>query len=217
MPKVFYAIAILLVLGAGCTNSTNNKQASPSAPAPVRSEASNTSSSPTSTTSFPTSMYSFPGVRPVEELRKRVRIKTTLGDIVVQVIPEQGPKAASNFVYLTEKGFYNGTIFHRVIPGFMIQGGDPTGTGAGGPGYRFEDDPVNEPYKDGVVAMANAGPNTNGSQFFIMVADVPLDPAYSVFGKVVEGLEIAHAIAAVKRDDANRPFEEVRMLAVTIE
>lgn len=164
-----------------------------------------------------TSELRFPGILPAEQVSKKVRIKTNKGDIVVQVLPDQGPRAASNFVYLAQRGFYNGTIFHRVIDGFMIQGGDPTGTGMGGPGYQFANDPVKSPYNDGVVAMANAGPDTNGSQFFIMVKDNPLPPSYSVFGKVVEGLDVAHAIAKVSTDDADRPTQEVKMLAVTVE
>lgn len=159
----------------------------------------------------------FPGVRPDAEVNKKVRIKTTLGDIVIQVDPKAGPNAASNFVYLIENKFYDGTIFHRVIPGFMIQGGDPTGTGRSGPGYQFANDPVNMPYNKGVVAMANAGRDTNGSQFFIMVADVPLPPDYSVFGKVVSGQDVADKIAAVQRDANDKPYTEVKMLSVTIE
>jgi cyclophilin family peptidyl-prolyl cis-trans isomerase len=137
----------------------------------------------------------FPGILPAEKTaKKQVRIKTTKGDIVFELLPDQGPKAASNFVYLTERGFYDGLTFHRVVPGFVIQGGDPAGNGSGGPGYRFEDDPVNLPYKEGIVAMANAGKNTNGSQFFIMLADNPLDPAYSIFGRVISGMDVVKKI-----------------------
>ena len=163
------------------------------------------------------STFAFPGEQSAADVNKKVRIKTTLGDIVIQVNRDMGPKAASNFVYLVKQGFYTGTIFHRVIPGFMIQGGDPTGTGMGGPGYQFANDPAKVPYTDGLVAMANSGPDTNGSQFFIMVADYPLKPYYSQFGKVVEGLDIAHKIAGVSRDDSDRPLQEVKMLSVTIE
>lgn len=159
----------------------------------------------------------FPGEMPAAEVNKKVLIKTNQGDIVIQVSRDMGPKAASNFVYLVKRGFYDGTIFHRVIPGFMIQGGDPTGTGMGGPGYKFANDKVNDAYKDGVVAMANAGRDTNGSQFFIMVADYPLPPDYSVFGKVIQGLDVAHKIAGVQRDSNDRPNEEVKMVSVTIE
>jgi cyclophilin family peptidyl-prolyl cis-trans isomerase len=137
----------------------------------------------------------FPGILPAEKTaKKQVRIKTTKGDIVFELLPDQGPKAASNFVYLTERGFYDNLTFHRVVPGFVIQGGDPAGNGTGGPGYRFEDDPVSLPYKEGIVAMANAGKNTNGSQFFIMLADNPLDPAYSIFGRVISGMDVVKKI-----------------------
>lgn len=137
----------------------------------------------------------FPGVLPAEKTaNKQVRIKTSKGDIVFELLPVEGPKAASNFVYLTERGFYDGLTFHRVVPGFVIQGGDPAGNGTGGPGYRFEDDPVKLPYKEGIVAMANAGANTNGSQFFIMLADNPLDPAYSIFGRVISGMDVVKQI-----------------------
>jgi len=159
----------------------------------------------------------FPGVLDAQETNKKVRIKTTMGDIVIQVMPDQGPNAASNFVYLVKNGFYNGTIFHRVIPGFMIQGGDPTGTGRGGPGYQFANDQVNIAYSKGIVAMANAGRDTNGSQFFIMVDNYPLPPDYSIFGKVILGQEVADAIAAGPRDANDRPNTEVKMLEVIVE
>jgi len=162
----------------------------------------------------------FPGVLPESETNVKVRIKTTLGDIVVQLDPKVGPNAASNFVYLIKKGFYNGTIFHRVIPGFMIQGGDPTGTGRGGPGYQFANDSVSGTYAKGTLAMANAGRNTNGSQFFIMVDNVPLAPDYSIFGKVVSGQDVADKISMVETSEPgrlDRPVTEVKMTAVTIE
>lgn len=177
-----------------------------------------TSSTVTSTTPTKPMTYAFPGILSKEEATKKIRIKTTLGDIVVQTDAVKGPRAASNFVYLVKEGFYNGTIFHRVIPGFMIQGGDPTGTGMGGPGYKFENDPVSEPsYKKGYLAMANAGRNTNGSQFFIMVEDVPLPPDYSIFGKVIEGQDVADNIAAASRNSSDRPNTEIKMISVTIE
>jgi len=184
-------------------------------------QAPSPSDAPTPTTPVtPTPMpeaLAFPGVMDAQEVNKKVRIKTTLGDIVVQVDPDQGPNAASNFVYLVKKGFYNGTIFHRVIPGFMIQGGDPTGTGMSGPGYQFKNDPVKSPYSKGIVAMANAGRDTNGSQFFIMVDSVGLPPDYSVFGHVVEGQDVADKISMTPRNGNDRPNTEVRMLEVTIE
>jgi cyclophilin family peptidyl-prolyl cis-trans isomerase len=138
----------------------------------------------------------FPGVLPEAQLAgKQIHLKTTKGDIIFEILGKEGPKAASNFIYLTERGFYNGLTFHRVEPGFVIQGGDPSGNGTGGPGYKFEDDTVNLPYKEGIVAMANAGPNTNGSQFFIMLADNPLPPNYTIFGRVTSGIEVVKKIA----------------------
>ena len=146
-----------------------------------------------------------------------INLNTNFGTIKFQTYDEDAPKTVQNFITLANKGFYNNVTFHRVIKGFMIQGGDPTGTGSGGPGYQFPNDKVNIPYSDGIVAMANAGPDTNGSQFFIMVADYPLPPNYSIFGKVVKGLDIAHKIAATPRDGNDRPNHEVKMLDVKVE
>ena len=122
-------------------------------------------------------------------------LKTTAGDITVQLLPGDAPAAVNNFVFLAREGFYDNVIFHRTIPGFMIQGGDPTGTGRGGPGYRFDDEPVRRTYDRGILAMANAGPNTNGSQFFLMHADYGLPPNYTIFGQTVAGLDTIDAIA----------------------
>ena len=125
-------------------------------------------------------------------------LKTTAGDIVIALNAKETPKTVNNFVYLARKGFYNNTIFHRVIKGFMIQGGDPKGDGTGGPGYKFDDEPITLEYTRGTVAMANAGPNTNGSQFFIMHQDYPLPKNYVIFGQVVEGLDVVDKIAAAE-------------------
>ena len=126
-----------------------------------------------------------------------VRFETSLGGFTLELHSEKAPTSVANFLAYVDEGFFDGLIFHRVIPGFMVQGGDPTGTGRGGPGYRFEDEPVNRKYDKGTLAMANAGPNTNGSQFFIMHSDYPLPPNYVIFAKVVKGLETVDAIAAV--------------------
>jgi cyclophilin family peptidyl-prolyl cis-trans isomerase len=142
---------------------------------------------------------------------------------VLELYPKDAPKTVENFTSLIEKGFYNGLIFHRVINGFMIQGGDPTGTGMGGPGYKFDDElNPNSPsyktgYQKGVLAMANAGPNTNGSQFFIMLKDTPLPHLYTIFGRVISGQEIVDAIGNVKTDSNDRPTEQVVMEKVTLE
>jgi cyclophilin family peptidyl-prolyl cis-trans isomerase len=152
-----------------------------------------------------------------------ITLKTNKGDIKFETYPSDAPRTVENFVKLAEKGFYEGVIFHRVIDGFMIQGGDPTGTGTGGPGYSFADeiDPESElyqeGYKKGVVAMANAGPNTQGSQFFIMVADYPLPPDYTIFGRVISGQEVADEIATVEKDRSDKPLEDVVIESVLLE
>ena len=156
--------------------------------------------------------------------RKAV-IKTNKGTIRFELLELDAPKTTENFITLAERGYYDGIIFHRVIKGFMIQGGDPTGTGRGGEaakGGRFNDEinsssPVYKTgYKAGTVAMANAGPNTNGSQFFIMHADYPLPPSYTIFGRVTEGQDVVDAIATSKRDSNDRPVEDIKMEKVTI-
>src|SRR6516162_9679514 len=150
---------------------------------------------------------------------------TTEGAFKVKLFAEQAPKTVENFVGLAEgtktgNPFYNGTIFHRVIPGFMIQGGDPEGTGRGGPGYKFADEfhPSLKHAKPGVLSMANAGPNTNGSQFFITVAATPwLDNRHTVFGEVVEGQEVANKISNLQRDSNDRPRTPVTIQKLRIE
>jgi cyclophilin family peptidyl-prolyl cis-trans isomerase len=150
-----------------------------------------------------------------------ITIETTKGAIVFETYDADAPKTSENFVTLANKGFYNGIIFHRVIPGFMIQGGDPTGTGMGGPGYKFADelDPSTASFKAGyvrgTVAMANSGPNTNGSQFFIMHKDTPLPNSYSIFGKVVSGMDVVDAIAATPTTLQDKPKSEIKMIKVT--
>jgi cyclophilin family peptidyl-prolyl cis-trans isomerase len=145
-------------------------------------------------------------------------LDTTAGSINVEFYAADAPQTVNNFVFLARDGFYDGVIFHRVISGFMIQGGDPTGTGRGGPGYRFRDElgHAKSKYDRGTLAMANAGPNTNGSQFFIMHADYPLPNQYSVFGKVTDGMDIVDAIAAAPTGAQDRPHEPVKINAVTI-
>jgi cyclophilin family peptidyl-prolyl cis-trans isomerase len=151
-----------------------------------------------------------------------VKIQTNKGDITLELYVDDAPQTVNNFITLAKKGFYDGVIFHRVISGFMIQGGDPTGTGRGGPGYQFADElnsntaSYKEAYKRGVVAMANAGPNTNGSQFFIMHQDYALSHDYTIFGKVTAGLEVVDAIAAEKVDGSDRPLKEVVMKKVEV-
>jgi cyclophilin family peptidyl-prolyl cis-trans isomerase len=138
-------------------------------------------------------------------------IHTKLGDIEVELFDDDAPNTVQNFVKLARDGFYDGVIFHRVIPDFMIQGGDPTGTGTGGPGYSFEDEFNDHPVARGALAMANAGPNTNGSQFFIVTADACpwLDGKHTVFGQVTDGMDVVDAISQVETGAGDRPREDV--------
>jgi peptidylprolyl isomerase len=135
-------------------------------------------------------------VTKTNKVKKYVAVfQTEKGNITVSLNTDQTPLTVNNFVTLAKKGFYNNTIFHRVIKGFMIQGGDPKGDGTGGPGYKFDDEPFTGEYTRGTIAMANAGPNTNGSQFFIMQADNPLPKNYVIFGKVTKGMDVVDKIA----------------------
>jgi cyclophilin family peptidyl-prolyl cis-trans isomerase len=153
-------------------------------------------------------------------------VETNQGTIRFELLEAEAPRTTENFITLAERGYYDGIIFHRVIKGFMIQGGDPTGTGRGGEsawGGRFNDEidsssPVYKTgYKAGTVAMANAGPNTNGSQFFIMHVDYALPASYTIFGRVTEGQEVVDAIATTDKDRNDRPLSEVKMEKVSIE
>ncbi len=146
-------------------------------------------------------------------------LNTTAGPITIELLTGDAPNTVNNFVFLARQGFYDNVIFHRTIPGFMIQGGDPTGTGGGGPGYRFADEPVNRPYTRGVMAMANAGPNTNGSQFFLMHADYALPPNYTIFGQTVAGLETIDTIATAPTQtggEGSSPVNPVTIQSVEI-
>ena len=150
-------------------------------------------------------------------------IKTNMGTIEVELFADQTPKTVENFVGLAEKGYYNGIIFHRVIKDFMLQAGDPTGTGRGGASFwggKFEDEFVSDLKHDtpGILSMANAGPNTNGSQFFITLVPTPwLDGKHTVFGKVINGMDVVYAIGEVKTAAGDKPVDEVVMEEVTIE
>jgi peptidylprolyl isomerase len=146
------------------------------------------------------------------ETGKKVLLKTSMGDIILQLY-EDMPITAGNFQKLVEKGFYDGTTFHRIISDFMIQGGDPTGTGCGGPGYAIKDEFTRKNKNDrGTISMANAGPNTGGSQFFInLVNNNFLDSKHPVFGKVVEGLDVVDALGKVKTGANDKPVKEVKI------
>ena len=148
-------------------------------------------------------------------------IKTSMGDMSVEFFTEDAPLTVNNFINLSRDGYYDDVIFHRVISGFMIQGGDPSGTGHGDmgkyPGYKFEDELNNQrAYEKGILAMANAGPDTNGSQFFIMHVDYPLPYQYTIFGLVTDGLDIIDKIASVQTGDGDRPVDDVVIKKVEV-
>jgi cyclophilin family peptidyl-prolyl cis-trans isomerase len=149
--------------------------------------------------------------------RYTATLHTNHGDITVEFLPAEAPLAVNNWLFLARDGFFDGVTFHRVIPGFMIQGGDPTGTGRGGPGYTFRDELDGEGrYTRGTMAMANAGPNTNGSQFFIMHQDYGLPHNYTIFGRVTSGMETVDAIAALPTDRADKPATDAVIERITI-
>jgi cyclophilin family peptidyl-prolyl cis-trans isomerase len=152
--------------------------------------------------------------------RYTATLHTNKGDITFDLLMADAPKTVNNFVFLAREGFYDGSPFHRVIKSFMIQGGDPTGTGRGGPGYRFADEKVQRRYERGIVAMANAGPNTNGSQFFICHGrnSESLPPSYTIFGKVSAGMDVVDVIADVQTGGPERstPTERITIDSVTI-
>ena len=145
-------------------------------------------------------------------------IQTNHGPIHVELYPDDAPKTVDNFVKLANDGFYDRVIFHRVIPDFMIQGGDPTGTGSGGPGYTFEDEFNDHKVDRGALAMANAGPNTNGSQFFIVTTEAApwLDGKHTVFGRVTEGMDVVDTISELPRDARDKPNDDVVIESVSI-
>lgn len=197
----FLALSVL-ALGAGCAAPAQD--ATPSSTTADASEA-------TTDTSSSMTQWTFPGTLPAEEIaHKQIRMTTEYGDIVFTLFDDTAPMAVSNYVYLAKNGYFNGLTFHRRVEGFVLQGGDPTGTGRGGPGYEFPDE-LNDGrvYDKGIVAMANKGADTNGSQFFIMLADVPIgqiDKAYTIFGKVTEGMDIVEKLQMGEK-----------MLTVTVE
>ena len=152
-------------------------------------------------------------------MNRTATIQTNQGTIKVELFEDEAPKTTKNFIDLAEKGFYDGVVFHRVIEGFMIQGGDPTGTGRGGPGHTIPDEFHKDLKHDdkGILSMANAGPNTGGSQFFITLAATPwLDRKHAIFGKVTDGLDVVEKIGKVRTGPGDRPVDEVRMEKVTI-
>lgn len=166
--------------------------------------------------------YSSPPEMKISKDKKyKALMKTTKSSITIDLFAKETPTTVNNFVFLSKEGFYDGTMFHRIIKDFMIQGGDPKGNGTGGPGYQFNDEKITRDYKRGVVAMANSGPNTNGSQFFVIHKDYNLPKQYVIFGQVIEGMETVDAIAEVSTVDngtgeKSKPTEEIRIETIEI-
>lgn len=221
---ILIAIVIaLVVVGWGATHS-NKVPAELLNITNATSSAQATSSSTSATSSEQINQDNNNKMSPI------ITLETSLGTIQFETYPNDAPNTVANFIKLAEQGYYNGLNFHRVIAGFMIQGGDPNCTperskgpcGTGGPGYQFADElnsstpSYKAGYQKGVIAMANAGPNTNGSQFFIMHANYPLDHNYTIFGKVIKGQEIVDQIAQVETDPGDKPLETVLIKKVTV-
>lgn len=150
----------------------------------------------------------------------KIKLETNLGDVIIELYDKEMPVTTGNFKKLVSEGFYDGVIFHRIIDGFMIQGGDPTGTGMGGPGYTIRDEFTDTEFDSndrGTISMANAGPNTGGSQFFINLVDNNfLDGRHPVFGKVIEGMDVVDEMAKVQTDSRDKPLEEVRIVRASV-
>jgi cyclophilin family peptidyl-prolyl cis-trans isomerase len=219
---IFFVILGGLIIIIKQVNKLPEPVTTPANKQPVVLETITTPANQLNEQTMPLTTSSTASTTVAENFTHEVTIQTNLGEIVFLTYDMDAPNTVNNFITLAEKNYYDGIIFHRVIDKFMIQGGDPTGTGTGGPGYSFADElnPETESYKTGyvtgTVAMANAGPNTNGSQFFIMVADYPLPNNYTIFGKVIKGQEIANAIAQVAKDANDKPLQDVVMEKVTV-
>lgn len=234
-----FFVSLVAVTLAGCTTpevrneapaktdlnfSSNTKQPNAPAPqAPPVQQAPPAQATPPATPSNPLTdkkMYTTAPQMTIDTTKKyRATLKTDVGDIIVLLDAKEVPITVNNFVFLAKEKFYDDTIFHRTIKGFMIQGGDPAGTGAGGPGYKFDDEPFTGEYMRGTVAMANAGSNTNGSQFFIMHADTVLPKNYVIFGHVTVGLDVVDKIAEAPTKpggEGSTPVTPVKVQAVTI-
>lgn len=210
-------VLVLIKSGSKSTTDTNIGTSGSLTAQPPAMQSTESNSSPYNST--PTNSPTESTVN--EQVGVTAKISTTEGNMTVQLNTDITPKTAGNFIELANKGFYNNTIFHRVIEGFMIQGGDPTGTGRGGPGYKFDDEPFEGEYTRGTMAMANSGPNTNGSQFFIMHQDYALPKNYVIFGKLIEGFETLDKIATAQvtmseSGEASKPVNPVSIIKVEI-
>lgn len=198
--KIKYTVLafLMLLFLSGCTSGNNASVIETPKSTVNQSPAETPPSTPSATSSVLSAISSKEESKMEIDAKKtyQVVLKTTQGDITIELNTKNTPITSNNFITLAKKKFYDGTKFHRVIKGFMIQGGDPKGDGTGGPGYTFKDEPFEGSYTRGTVAMANAGPNTNGSQFFIMHADYPLPKNYVIFGHVINGLDVVDKIAS---------------------
>ncbi len=206
---IYIGIAIVILAALGYTLSAGKPQ----------EESMKTTPTPTQ---IPIKQFSAPEMLIDAKKTYTATLRTTAGDIVISLNAKDTPKTVNNFVYLAREKFYDNTIFHRIIDGFMIQGGDPKGNGTGNPGYRFDDEEFRGEYVRGTVAMANAGPNTNGSQFFIMHQDYALPKDYVIFGKVTEGLDVVDKIATASvsmspSGEMSKPVEPVHVTTVDIQ
>lgn len=213
LKKIFPVLFIMILFGAGC-----GRVSAPSAPLSITQETSPppTPASVSQVNQSKSTMLQKPGMLIDKSKTYTAVLKTSAGNITIALNASATPVTVNNFVYLARNNFYNGTPFHRVVKGFMIQGGDPKGDGTGSPGYEFDDEPFTGSYSRGTVAMANSGPNTNGSQFFIMHADYPLQPNYVIFGRVVSGMEVVDAIATapVTRSFSGEPSKPINPIIV---
>jgi cyclophilin family peptidyl-prolyl cis-trans isomerase len=210
---LFSGLLVALLLITACSGKTTTPATTP---APTQT---------TATMEEKTMQWSTPPVMTIDKNKTyTATIKTNYGEITIQLFPKEAPLAVNNFIFLARQGYYDGVKFHRIVKDFMIQGGDPTGTGSGTPGYRFADEKVTRNYVPGTLAMANAGPNTNGSQFFIMLADVGLPKSYTIFGIVNKGFDIVQKIgkAPVKANpqmggEVSQPTVDIHIETITIE
>ncbi len=228
MKKIFFVIPFVVFFLVGCGKempAVDQYNSSPEVPRtqpkiiefPYSGDTQVSTSTLNSTSTTSTTMNT-EAKKPITYI---ATLHTSEGDIEITLNDDQTPKTVENFVTLAKKNFYDNTIFHRAIKGFMIQGGDPEGTGRGGPGYRFDDEPFTGEYTRGTVAMANAGANTNGSQFFIMHADYDLPHNYVIFGHVSKGMETVDKIATApvevtERGEKSKPVNPVKVKSVTI-
>lgn len=198
-------VAVLLLTALAC--GSDNESSAP-APSPQPAAAAMASG--------PKRWSTAPAMTIDKNKQYTATLKTSKGAIVVELFAKEAPVTVNNFVFLARQGFYDGVKFHRIIKDFMVQTGDPLGTGSGGPGYSFRDEPVTKPYVRGTLAMANAGPNTNGSQFFIVHQDYGLQPKYTIFGVVQQGLDVLDAIAntPVQRTPSGEPSQPTETVLI---